>query len=114
MAQSQTSESQAGPRGGKPCLTQGPVTTGAEGLPGQWSTEQETLIPVFLYYYLFMAAEADGDQMREATEGDTWDSLGPASHPLPSSLPKGSKLSASDPSLEQDRMELSPQVRLLS
>lgn len=38
----------------QPCLTRGPVTARAGGLPGQWR-EQETLIPVVLYYYLFMA-----------------------------------------------------------
>lgn len=95
----------------QPCLTQGPVTTGAGVLPGQWSIEQETLIPVFLYYYLFMAVETDGDQMWEATGADTWDSLGLHPTHFPSSLPEGSKLSASDPSLGQDRMELHPQVR---
>lgn len=93
-------------------MTQGPVTTGAGVLPGQWSIEQETLIPVFLYYYLFMAVETDGDQMWEATGADTWDSLGLHPTHFPSSLPEGSKLSASDPSLGQDRMELHPQVRV--
>lgn len=93
-------------------MTQGPVTTGAGVLPGQWSIEQETLIPVFLYYYLFMAVETDGDQMWEATGADTWDSLGLHPTHFPSSLPEGSKLSASDPSLGQDRMEPHPQVRV--
>lgn len=69
----------------QPWLIRGPVTTGAEGPPGQWSIEQETLIPVFLYYYLFMAVEADGDHMWEATEADTWDSLG--LHPTHSRVP---------------------------
>lgn len=67
------------------CLTLGAVTTGAGGLPGQWITEQETLISVVLYYYLFMAVVADGDQMWEASGSDTWDSLG--LHPTHSRVP---------------------------